>query len=276
MAMGGRLQFRPVKSSTPLIELKAVDRRYETGLQALQGVNLQLRAGEFISLIGPSGCGKSTVLRLLAGLDRPSAGQVLSDGEAVKAPTGHAGFVFQEPTLMPWANVSTNVELPLRLRGGMAPAARDAAARAALAQVGLAEFADAAPKELSGGMKMRAAMARALVTKPSLLLLDEPFAALDEITRFALNESLLQLWRPEGAKAPAFTAVFVTHSIYEAVNLSQRVLVMSARPGRIVDEVVVDAPYPRTPTWRSSEAFTAACNRLSSALAEASAEPALG
>jgi NitT/TauT family transport system ATP-binding protein len=265
-----------VKSSTPLIELKAVDRRYETGLQALQGVNLQLRAGEFISLIGPSGCGKSTVLRLLAGLDRPSAGQVLSDGEAVKAPTGHAGFVFQEPTLMPWANVSTNVELPLRLRGGMAPAARDAAARAALAQVGLAEFADAAPKELSGGMKMRAAMARALVTKPSLLLLDEPFAALDEITRFALNESLLQLWRPEGAKAPAFTAVFVTHSIYEAVNLSQRVLVMSARPGRIVDEVVVDAPYPRTPTWRSSEAFTAACNRLSSALAEASAEPALG
>jgi NitT/TauT family transport system ATP-binding protein len=265
-----------VKTSTPLIELQAVDRRYETGLLALQGVNLRVRAGEFISLIGPSGCGKSTVLRLLAGLDRPSAGQVLGHGEAVKAPTGQAGFVFQEPTLMPWANVSTNVELPLRLRGGMAPEARDAAARAALARVGLAEFADAAPKELSGGMKMRAAMARALVTKPSLLLLDEPFAALDEITRFALNESLLQLWRPEGAQAPAFTAVFVTHSLYEAVNLSQRVLVMSARPGRIVDEVVVDAPYPRTPAWRGSEAFGAACNRLSQALASASAETALG
>jgi NitT/TauT family transport system ATP-binding protein len=271
-----QVQFRPVKTSTPHIELKAVDRRYETGLLALQGLDLQLAAGEFISLIGPSGCGKSTVLRLLAGLDRPSTGQVLCEGETVKAPTGHAGFVFQEPTLMPWANVSTNVELPLRLRGGMSADQRDQAARAALAQVGLAEFADAAPKELSGGMKMRAALARALVIQPSLLLLDEPFAALDEITRFALNESLLQLWRPARAKAPAFTAVFVTHSIYEAVYLSQRVLVMGARPGRIIDEVVVDAPYPRDAGFRSSTAFTAACNRLSASLAEASAESVLG
>jgi NitT/TauT family transport system ATP-binding protein len=271
-----RVQFRPVKTSNPLIELKAVDRRYETGLLALQGLNLQLCAGEFISLIGPSGCGKSTVLRLLAGLDRPSAGQVLCEGETVKAPMGHTGFVFQEPTLMPWANVSTNVELPLRLRGGMTTEARDKAARAALAQVGLAEFADAAPKELSGGMKMRAAMARALVTQPALLLLDEPFGALDEITRFALNESLLKLWRPVRAKQPAFTAVFVTHSIYEAVYLSQRVLVMGARPGRIVDEVVVDAPYPRDASFRSSAVFTAACARLSESLAQASEETALG
>jgi NitT/TauT family transport system ATP-binding protein len=262
-----------------LIELKAVDRRYETGLLALQDLNLQLRPGEFISLLGPSGCGKSTVLRLLAGLDRPSAGQVLREGESVKAPTGGTGFVFQEPTLMPWASVSTNVELPLRLRGGMSAEQRDSAARAALAAVGLADFADSAPRELSGGMKMRAAMARALVTQPDLLLLDEPFAALDEITRFALNESLLQLWQSQAVKAtqaPAFTAVFVTHSIYEAVFLSQRVLVMSARPGRIVDEVVVKAPYPRDASFRSSPVFTQACARLSEALAQASAEPVLG
>jgi len=260
-----------------LIELNAVDRRYETGLLALENVDLQIAAGEFVSLLGPSGCGKSSVLRLLAGLDRPSAGEVLRNGEASKGPVGDTGFVFQEPTLMPWANVVTNVELPLRLQGGMTPEAREKAARAALTAVGLTEFADSAPRELSGGMKMRAAMARALVTKPSLLLLDEPFAALDEITRFALNESLLQLWRPARAKQAAFTAVFVTHSVYEAVFLSQRVLVMSARPGRILDEVVIAAPYPRTAAFRNSPVFTEACSRLSDALARASAaEPVLG
>jgi NitT/TauT family transport system ATP-binding protein len=268
-------KIEPVKSSHS-IELNAVDRRYETGLLALQDVNLGIGSGEFVSLLGPSGCGKSSVLRLLAGLDRPTQGEVRRKGEVLSGPVGDTGFVFQEPTLMPWANVATNVELPLRLQGGMAPEDRDKAARAALAAVGLAEFADAAPRELSGGMKMRAAIARALVTQPSLLLLDEPFAALDEINRFALNEALLQLWRPAKARAAAFTAVFVTHSVYEAVFLSQRVLVMSARPGRIVDEVVIDAPYPRTAAFRQAPAFTAACARLSDALAQASAEPVLG
>lgn len=177
---------------------------------------------------------------------------------------------------MPWASVATNVELPLRLQGGVSPEVREKKAREALARVGLAEFADSAPKELSGGMKMRAALARALVTQPSLLLLDEPFAALDEITRFALNESLLALWRAPRTKAAAFTAVFVTHSVYEAVFLSQRVLVMSARPGHIIDEVVIDAPYPRDAKFRSSKVFTEACARLSDALARASAEPVLG
>jgi NitT/TauT family transport system ATP-binding protein len=263
-----------VKSSH-LIELKAVDRRYETGLLALQGVNLHIGQGEFVSLLGPSGCGKSSVLRLMAGLDRASAGEVLRGGEAQKAPSGDTGFVFQEPTLMPWASVATNVELPLRLQG-MAAEPRDQAARAALARVGLGEFADSAPRELSGGMKMRASIARALVTQPSLLLLDEPFAALDEITRSQLNQALLDLWRPAGAQASAFTAVFVTHSIFEAVFLSQRVLVMGSRPGRIVDEVVIDAPYPRDAAFRQAPVFNEACGRLNLALARATEEPALG
>lgn len=262
--------------SQPLIELKAVDRRYETGLMALQDLNLCVAPGEFVSLLGPSGCGKSSVLRLMAGLDRATAGEVLRDGEVARAPLGGTGFVFQEPTLMPWADVATNVELPLRLQGGVSAEQRAERARAALATVGLAEFAQSAPRELSGGMKMRAAMARALVTSPSLLLLDEPFAALDEITRFALNETLLQLWRPAGAAAPAFTAVFVTHSVYEAVFLSQRVLVMGARPGRVIAEIAIDAPHPRPPAFRNSAAFVAACAQVSDALARTAAEPVLG
>ena len=175
-----------MKSPQALIELKAVDRRYETGLQALQDVNLRIAPGEFVSLLGPSGCGKSSLLRVLAGLDPISAGQVLRAGEPVRGPVRDTGFVFQEPTLMPWADVQSNVELPLRLQG-VAAEPRAEAARAALARVGLLDFAQSMPRELSGGMKMRASIARALVTQPALLLLDEPFAALDEITRFGLN-----------------------------------------------------------------------------------------
>ncbi|MCA6215482.1 ABC transporter ATP-binding protein [Ideonella sp. B7] len=263
-----------MKSPQALIELKAVDRRYETGLQALQDVNLRIAPGEFVSLLGPSGCGKSSLLRVLAGLDPISAGQVLRAGQPVRGPVRDTGFVFQEPTLMPWADVQSNVELPLRLQG-VAAEPRAEAARAALARVGLLDFAQSMPRELSGGMKMRASIARALVTQPALLLLDEPFAALDEITRFGLNQALLDLWHPEG-QAPAFTTVFVTHSVYEAVFLSQRVLVMSARPGRILDEVVVDGPAHRTPAFRQSEAFATACARLSEALARAAGEAVLG
>ncbi|MCD2338906.1 ABC transporter ATP-binding protein [Ideonella azotifigens] len=265
-------------NSPALIELKAVDRRYETGLLALQGVDLRIAPGEFVSLLGPSGCGKSSVLRLLAGLDLPSSGEVLRQGAAAtRGPVRDAGFVFQEPTLMPWANVVTNVELPLRLQG-MAAEPRAAAALAALQRVGLGEFAEAMPRELSGGMKMRAAIARALVTQPALLLLDEPFAALDEITRFALNESLLSLWLPQGekTKVPAFTGVFVTHSVFEAVFLSQRVLVMSARPGRIIEDLRIEGPRLRDASFRQSPVFVDACARLSTALARAAEEPALG
>jgi NitT/TauT family transport system ATP-binding protein len=264
------------------MELKAVDRRYDTGLLALQGVDLRIAPGEFVSLLGPSGCGKSTVLRLLAGLDLPSAGQVLHGGVPANGPSRDAGYVFQEPTLMPWADVQANVELPLRLQG-LAAAPRARAAQAVLASVGLAEFARAMPRELSGGMKMRVSMARALVTRPALLLLDEPFAALDEITRFGLNQALLDLWRPlggspglEAAGASAFTAVFVTHSIYEAVFLSQRVLVMSARPGRVVADVAVAGPARRTPAFRQSREFAQACASLGAALARAAGEPELG
>jgi NitT/TauT family transport system ATP-binding protein len=234
---------------------------------ALAEVDLRIADGEFVSLLGPSGCGKSTVLRLLSGLDAPTSGTISRDlpGDAIP------GYVFQDAALMPWASVRRNVELPLVLRGER-PASRHEHVDAALRAVGLADSADAVPRELSGGMKMRASLARALVTAPRLWLLDEPFGALDEITRFALNQTLLSLCQPQDGSAPA-TAVFVTHSVYEAVFLSQRVLVM-ARPGRIVDEIAIGAPYPRDAGWRATPQFLALCARVSDALQRASAAEA--
>jgi NitT/TauT family transport system ATP-binding protein len=251
--------------SPPLIDLQQVDKRFDSGLLALHGVSLTVRGGEFVTLLGPSGCGKSTVLRLAAGLETPSAGRV-SAPALQPGSHGDTAFVFQEPTLMPWATVFDNVWLPLRLQGR--PRAEAAAAvRAVLQRVGLADFAEAHPAQLSGGMKMRASIARALVTQPRVLLMDEPFAALDDITRQALNSDLLQWWQAAGDMA----ALFVTHSVAEAVGLSQRVLVMAARPGRIVAELAIDAPYPRPPSFRHSAPFTDACRRLGEALAEAHA-----
>ncbi|UUX94850.1 ABC transporter ATP-binding protein [Aquabacterium sp. J223] len=252
----------------PLIRLDGVGLRHANGLQALEGVDLALARGEFVSLLGPSGCGKSTLLRLLAGLARPTSGR-LHRPEAAGA-DDHTGVVFQEPTLMPWASVHDNVALPLKLQRW--PRERIAVAvPTALAAVGLADFARALPRELSGGMKMRVSIARALVTRPTLLLLDEPFAALDEITRFRLNQDLLSLWRPDGAAEPAFTAVFVTHSVYEAVFLSRRVLVMAARPGRIVAALDIDEPHPRGPAFRRSERYARWCAEAGEALEAASA-----
>ena len=278
----------PTPSALPLIRLQQVDKHFNTGLQALKGMSLEVDAGEFVALLGPSGCGKSTVLRLVAGLDTASAGQVTApalrvDGQAGGPAGGPASgggrgdtttaFVFQEPTLMPWATVFDNVWLPLRLQG-VRRAAAAPAVRQVLGRVGLADFEAAHPAQLSGGMKMRASIARALLTRPRVLLMDEPFAALDDITRQALNADLLQWWQADGRPAGGMTALFVTHSVAEAVYLSQRVLVMAARPGRVVAELRIDAPYPREPGFRHSAVFHDACRALGEALAAAHGLPA--
>jgi NitT/TauT family transport system ATP-binding protein len=245
--------------------LSGVGKRFASGVVALEELSLDVRPGEFVSLLGSSGCGKSTALRIIAGLSEPTSGTIeWPQAEAVD--TGihprRLSFVFQEPTLMPWATVAANVALPLELRGeGTAAAARVAAA---LARVGLAGFADRYPRELSGGMRMRASIARALVTEPNLLLMDEPFAALDEITRFRLNDDLLALWQALGK-----TVVFVTHSVFESVYLSQRILVMTPRPGRVSAEVAIEAPYPRDARFRTSADYAGYCRRVSEALASA-------
>jgi NitT/TauT family transport system ATP-binding protein len=248
------------------ISLQQVDKRFSTGLLALSDVSLRIEEGEFVALLGPSGCGKSTILRLVAGLTSPSRGQI--DAPALHNAGRSTAFVFQESTLMPWASVFDNVWLPLRLAG----ASRSAAApqvHAMLGKTGLGEFARSYPAELSGGMKMRASIARSLVTQPGVLLMDEPFAALDEITRSRLNADLLAWYA-----ARRLSVLFVTHSVYEAVFLSQRVLVMSPRPGRIVAEVAVDQPYPRDSAYRASAAYLAACRDASNALEAALADAA--
>ena len=218
------------------VSLRGVTKAYDNGVMALGPLDLDVRRGEFVSLLGPSGCGKSTALRLIAGLSAPSTGSVQVAHHAGEARPGHRiGFVFQEPTLMPWTSARENVRLPLRL-AQVPTAAANGRIDEALAQVGLAEFAGSFPRELSGGMKMRVSLARALVTDPDILLMDEPFAALDEITRFRLNNDLLALWRNLRK-----TVIFVTHSVFESVYLSQRVVVMTARPGRIDADIRIDA-----------------------------------
>jgi NitT/TauT family transport system ATP-binding protein len=243
---------------TALATLRGVAKRYSNGTLAVTDLDLDLRAGEFLSLLGPSGCGKTTVLRIIAGLGEPSAGRIdwPTSGRDV-------GFVFQEATLMPWATARQNVMLPLRLKQ-MRPGEAAGRAASALAAVGLEHFLDAYPRELSGGMKMRVSIARALVTEPKILLMDEPFAALDEITRHKLNDDLLALW----AKA-RFTVVFVTHSVFESVYLSQRIVIMAARPGRVIADVATRASSPRHASYRTSPDYAAACRMVSAKLTEA-------
>ncbi len=251
----------------PVVELLAVEKTYPNGTRAVDGIDLAIGPGEFVTVLGPSGCGKSTVLRMIAGLASPSAGRIRWWGQGfdgVGQPGRKLAMVFQEATLMPWSRVHGNVRLPLDL----ARAERSAADRAvtdALALVGLEQFAHHYPRELSGGMQMRVSIARSLVTGPDLLLMDEPFGALDEITRNKLDGELAELWRRQ-----SLTVAFVTHSIYEAVFLSTRVVVMSARPGRIVREVAIGEPFPRTAEFRVSQRFAACCRSLAEALAEAS------
>jgi NitT/TauT family transport system ATP-binding protein len=242
-------------ASGVIVSLRNVGKTFESGTIALRGFNLDVRGGEFVSLLGPSGCGKSSALRIIAGLSAASEGFV--DG-----PHGKLGFVFQEPTLMPWADVAANVRLPLQLSG----ADEGAAVTSALERVGLAEFSHAFPRELSGGMRMRTSIARALVTEPELLLMDEPFAALDEITRFKLNNDLLAVWQELRR-----TVIFVTHSVFESVYLSQRIVLMTPRPGRVFAEIPIDAPYPRDERFRTSADYAGYCRQVAEALTRAMA-----
>ncbi len=250
-----------------IVSLRGVGKTFERGTVALYGFDLSVRDGEFVSLLGPSGCGKSTALRIIAGLSEPSDGAVVWPEEGAPG-AGAVGFVFQEPTLMPWATIAANVRLPLDLTHEDGDA--DTAVTQALQRVGLVDFAHAFPRELSGGMKMRASIARALVTEPRLLLMDEPFAALDEITRFRLNNDLLSLWQ-----LLKRTVIFVTHSVFESVYLSQRIVVMTSRPGRVFAEIDIPAPYPRDENFRTSADYAGYCRLVSEALRGAMAEEAV-
>jgi NitT/TauT family transport system ATP-binding protein len=244
-----------------MVRLSGVSKTYPNGVMALDGFDLDVGGGDVLTLIGPSGCGKSTALRLIAGLDDPTSGRV----HWPKA-RPEIGYVFQEPTLMPWASAFNNVFLPLRLRGVSRTAAKERVDEA-LELVGLTEFAEAKPHQLSGGMKMRVSIARALVTQPTLLLMDEPFAALDEITRFRLNDELLAL-----KQRLYLTVVFVTHSIFEAVYLSSRVVVMTARPGHVAEQMGIPEPLPRDESFRTSIAYARYATELSSGLRRVSDE----
>ena len=249
--------------------MRGIGKRFRSGLRTLEAINLDIAQGEFLSLIGPSGCGKTTLLRIIAGLADPSEGErhlvLAADGNG-RMPSRRVGFVFQDPTLMPWCTVADNVLLPFRLTGRVGPGERERVA-AEIRAVGLAGFERAYPRQLSGGMRMRVSIARALVTDPELLLLDEPFAALDEITRMALNDDLLRLW--EGRRT---TVVFVTHSVFESVYLSTRIAVMTARPGHIAADLRVELPQPRDRALRTSPGYAAICTTVSNELARAMAD----
>ena len=247
-----------ISTPLPTAELVNTSKQFNTGVLALSSVSLSISSGEFVTLLGPSGCGKSTVLRLIAGLELPSSGVLRSPAQQHTQEYATA-FVFQEPTLMPWASVFDNVWLQ-----GSSRDTSCARVDAALKSVGLEDFAQAYPAQLSGGMKMRASIARALITDPKILLMDEPFAALDDFSRHRLNDDLLH-WQQERSIA----TLFVTHNIAEAVFLSSRVLVMGARPGRIIHQVIIEEPYPRRPAFRESMRFVDYCRTLATALGHA-------
>jgi len=249
-----------------VVSMRHVSKQFSNGTLALKDMSLDVRRGEFLSLLGPSGCGKSTALRIIAGLGAPSSGQIDWPSSKINSrglPEGDVGFVFQEPTLMPWQNVWGNVYLPLRL-AGVSKSAADPRIMEALASVGLADFTKSYPRELSGGMKMRVSIARALVTKPKLLLMDEPFAALDEITRQRLNDDVLRLWRETG-----ITVIFVTHSVFESAFLSNRIVVMRARPGQVYADLPLVTSAVRDENYRTSEEYRATTDTVSRALQEA-------
>ena len=246
--------------------MRNVSKIFSNGTLALKDMSLEVERGEFISQLGPSGCGKSTALRIIAGLGGASSGEIDWPSSKINSkglPEGDVGFVFQEPTLMPWQTVFGNVYLPLRLQRVGKSAAR-ARIMDTLAAVGLADFANAYPRELSGGMKMRVSIARALVTDPKLLLMDEPFAALDEITRQKLNDDVLRLWKQSGV-----TVIFVTHSVFESAYLSNRIVVMKARPGQVFADLPLETTGERNSEYRTSEEYRAVTHEVSQALHDA-------
>ena len=239
--------------TAPLLTFADVSKRFRDGTVALDGADFRVAGGEFVSVVGPSGCGKSTLLRIASGLSDASGGKV-------QVETDKIGYVFQDPTLLPWRTVQANVELFSELRG-LPKEERRRRAAAALELVGLSEFAGHRPQALSGGMRMRVSLARSLTLEPELFLFDEPFGALDEITRERLNDELLQLYLTQ-----RFTALFVTHSVMEAVFMSTRVLVMSGRPGRVLDDFPVPFAYPRSPRLRFDERFARLAGQVSAVL----------
>ena len=247
---------------SPIISIKNVDKSFGSGTLAVSGMTLNIFKNQFISFLGPSGCGKSTLLKMISGLLRPTTGSIKISGNKIHnmAISEDIGFVFQDATLMPWSTVQDNVFLPLRLKGFSRKQASEEIEKI-LVKVGLKDFRRSYPRELSGGMKMRVSIARALITKPSLLLMDEPFAALDEMTRFKLNNDVLSFW--ENTK---LTVIFVTHSVFESVYLSNRVVVMAPRPGRVVADIALDENYPRTDEYRTTPEYAEKCRLVSSHL----------
>ena len=255
------------RDAIPPVEILGADKVFPDGTRGLAPISLAIQQGEFVSLIGPSGCGKSTLLSLIANLMQPTDGRLLwwrSGFDHVGQDGRRLSFVFQDPTLMPWARVESNVRLPLDLADVPKAEAKEKVEQA-LSLVGLSHCARHYPRQLSGGMRMRVSIARSLVTEPNMLLMDEPFGALDEFTRNRLDADLAALWWQR-----RFSVVFVTHSIYEAVFLSTRIVVMAAQPGRIFREIVIDEPHPRGDGFRNSPQFADHCRALSLALMEAS------
>ena len=246
----------------PVVEFRNVTKRFGAGPSVLEDVSFAVSGGEFVGLIGPSGCGKSTLLRLVAGLSPVTDGGISVDGTTPEAAAARLAFVFQEPTLLPWLNVGHNIELPQKLRG-VSRDQRRQRRDAVLRLVRLGDRAAAFPRQLSGGQKMRVSLARALALQPKILLLDEPFAAVDEMTREHLNEELLAIRQQE-----AWTAFFVTHSVAEAVFLSNRILVLSANPGRIHADIAIPLPYPRTGDTRLSREYHDFVTHVSRSLRE--------
>ncbi|HXX18234.1 MAG TPA: ABC transporter ATP-binding protein [Candidatus Acidoferrum sp.] len=250
-------------SNVPQIEFESVTKSYGTGRLVLQSIDLKILKGEFVSVIGPSGCGKSTVLKLISGLTPPSAGTIRVDGMTPENARETISFIFQDATLLPWRTVIENVGLGLELER-VATKRRNEKVASLLQLVGLGDVATAYPRELSGGMKMRASIARALATSPRLLLMDEPFAALDEMTRDRLNEEVLRLRAEQ-----QWTAVFVTHSVAEAVFLSTRIIVLAPHPGRVHAVLPIDLPFPRTAELRELPEFEELVGHASHVLREA-------